>query len=299
MLSKEEVVYFLTDVLEIKDVEVLLESLNKLDLINTIMASYREKEPFQNIILMATDPNERHRPTWNEIKRGMFLKQGGLCYSHHIFLFALFKALNVDVAMVHSTVTSPNNHLVIIAKNVLKTKDAYLLEAGCGYPTFRIISLDFEEESPIFFDSFLEYKLVRFDGKILRMHRKGDMRPPKDVDTSFYIGEWRRFYDFDLNENENVQDFDEVFHDVYTNPDRSPFHKSFRFVSFRDQKTQILVNKKSLIENDQHELETTKFESDGEIIKCLNSFTNAIDESCVRKALDNWRKSAKSCQSLV
>ncbi|KAK6196153.1 hypothetical protein SNE40_001435 [Patella caerulea] len=123
---------------------------------------------------------------------------------------------------------------------------------------------------------------------------KETIRPSKDVDTGFYMGEWRRFYDFDLKEIENIQALDEVFDDVYTNPDVSPFHTSFRFIQYQGQKTRILVNNKSLIENAQHELETTKLESDGEIIKCIDSFSNAFGESCVRKALDNWHKSAES-----
>ncbi|KAK6196154.1 hypothetical protein SNE40_001436 [Patella caerulea] len=292
MLSKKEAISFLTEILQLNNVNELLDSSNNFDIINTIMRSYREKEPFQNITLLATDPADRHRPTWTEIKQDMFLRKGGLCYSHHIFLYALLKALNFDVSMARSSVwpLHSNNHLVIFVKNVEQNGDLFLLEAACANPTFKIISLDFEEESPVFFESFLEYKFVKRDGHVLRMHRKGDIRPPSDKDPGVFEGEWRRFYDLDLQEVESVHDFDVVFEDVYTNPELTPFHRSLLFVLFKDQKTQILANNKSLIENNQHQLETNQFKSDEELLKCLNSLTEAFDVSSVRKALDNWRK---------
>ena len=79
--------------------------------------------------------------------------------------------------------------------------DRYLFEAGLGLPTFRPINLDFEAESPVFVDSFLEYKYVKHEGKIFRMHRSGCpiiKSGRKHPLVDFYIEDWRRFYIADL-----------------------------------------------------------------------------------------------------
>ena len=91
--------------------------------------------------------------------------------------------------------------MFVYVYDLYKTGDQHIVEVGFGFPTLRAVNVDFEVESPVFVDSFLEYKYVKHEGKILRMHRKGclvrESRRKNSV-TDFYIGEWRRFYIADL-----------------------------------------------------------------------------------------------------
>ncbi len=78
------------------------------------------------------------------------------------FTWGLFKALGFSVRMLPSVVTSshsaPNNHVLLLINGLENGTDVHLVDCGTGFPTFRTISLNFSEESPIFMDSFLEYK---------------------------------------------------------------------------------------------------------------------------------------------
>ena len=64
MVSKEEAVYFLTEVLGISSP---LEKLAKdpLQFLKEFMPVFQKKIPFQNISLLSKEPSSRHRYTFN------------------------------------------------------------------------------------------------------------------------------------------------------------------------------------------------------------------------------------------
>ena len=138
---------------------------------------------------------------------------GGLCYNLNVTTFYLLKALGFDVVLVHGTCTStvifPNNHILIHVRNVEKTGDTFLLETAVGFPTFRAISLDFERESPIYRDSFLEYKYMKHEGKLLRMQRHGDRFPRNNLPEGvvFIVDGWRRMYFSEMSGTTNIEEF--------------------------------------------------------------------------------------------
>ena len=54
------------------------------------------------------------------------------------------------------------------------------------FPSFEPIPLDFEDESPIYTHSFLQFKYVRKDGRLLRYHTRSSdlllLNPGNDPD---------------------------------------------------------------------------------------------------------------------
>ena len=149
----------------------------------------------------------------DEIKADIVSGAGGLCYNINVATFYLLKALGFDVVLVHGTCTSSvmflNNHVNVHVRNVEKTGDVFLVETAFGFPTFRAISLDFEKESPAYRDSFLEYKYIKHEGKLLRMHRHGDQAPKGNLPEGvlFMLDGWRRFYFTDTSGTTNIEDF--------------------------------------------------------------------------------------------
>ena len=163
----------------------------------------------------------RRRPTLEEIKADILSGAGGVCYNLNTATFYLLKALGFDVVLVRakvlSTVMRPSNHIIVHARNVEKPGDAFLVDIGTGFPTFRAISLDFEKESPVYRGSFHEYKFIRHEGKILRMHRDGNQSSRGHLfGIEFHIVDgWFCFFLSETSGTTNIEefytDFDEVF----------------------------------------------------------------------------------------
>lgn len=238
------------------------------------------------------------RPTYDEIKERCVSGIGGLCCDMALFTWGLFKALGFSVRMVPSVVTgnhtAPNNHVLLLIDGIENESDLHLVDCGTGFPTFRTISLNFSEESPIFTDSFLEYKYIRFDGKILRMHGEGDTfkrnNPPIEG-LDFFTGRWRRFYSFDPDHRprDPHKPADDVYRTVAagltTFTSTSP-----RAVWFPRKRAVAIANNKLFVENETGELVTTHLNSDEEILKAFQEHFPQFKQDTVRRALAEWHR---------
>ena len=128
----------------------------------------------------------------------------------------------------------PSNHIFVHARNVERPGDAFIVDCGTGFPTFRAISLDFEKESPVYKDSFLEYKFIRHEGKVLRMHRDGNQSSRGHLFGLEFniIDGWYCFFLAETSCTTNIEelnaDFDEVIIlFVYTLCDFKPILRLF------------------------------------------------------------------------
>ncbi|KAH9502778.1 hypothetical protein Btru_069763 [Bulinus truncatus] len=301
LFTKEEAFDFLKNILDVKEAEMRL-STDRKGLLDNIVTNMQTRLLFNNMRLLSDPPESRHRPTFEEIKLDLKNGIGGLCYNLNVAAYYLIKAIGYDAVLAHGTCTSStrfeDNHVFVYINNVEKSKDKFLLEAGFGFPTFRVINLDFDKESPIYIDSFIEYKYIKHEGLIMRMHRKGELvkgsvNTPDGV--NFFLDGWRRFYFADPERYTNdIEEFFAPFDKVFQNPSASPFHMSFRVVGFPSRKAVMVVNDKTLIENDQGELVATVIEGGDEgIIQTVQKHFPAIPEELSRNALKNWRKSLK------
>ncbi|XP_046570573.1 uncharacterized protein LOC124278842 [Haliotis rubra] len=292
MLTKEESLTFIRDVLDISDAPSKMAA-NKLEFLNLLVFRLQHTVPFQNISLMAEEPSQRHRPTTDEMKESLFSKKGGLCYTQNVFAFYFLNSLGYDAYLNSATVTTPamlpDNHVIVLVKNVVKPGDLYLVEISIGHPTFEAICMDFEKESPLIKESFLEYKYVKEDGKILRMHGEGDFRSAKSLPYEYYIGNFRRFYDFELNLTTDLGEFDAGFDSVFTDPDITPFHDCIRAITFKDEMAVMLVNSKLMLEGDDCEFTVRQFDDDDELVEAYNKYFPQLSIGVVEKAVRNWR----------
>lgn len=235
--------------------------------------------------------------TSQQMKEMCFYGEGGLCYVIAYFCWMLFGALGFSVRLISSTVTSTksfvDNHAIVLIHGLVYETDIHLVDCGSGYPTFRAVSLNFSNESPVFKDGFLEYKFIRHDGKILRMHGKGDrlMRNDPPIEgLDFIIGHWRRFYFFDLSRK----------HEIALEPvqvacrivacDLTPFTSIPLAIWFPRKRAVMIIKNKLMLENEKGQLVTTILANDEEVIKAYNKYFSIFKEEKIKRALEEWHE---------
>ena len=191
--------------------------------------------------------------------------------------------------------TSEDNHAVVLIRGLEQDGDLFLVDCGTGFPILRAVSLDFAEESPIYNDGFLEYKYIRHEGKILRMHGKGDLVKPNNPPVEgldFFIGRWRRFYSFvpEIKPSNGIDYERFIKSTIYL----TPFTASPRALCFPGGRAVIIVHNKLIIENDAGELVTTVMKSDEEILEAYRQHFPQLKQDEVQRALSVWRSLSKS-----
>jgi len=155
------------------------------------------------------------------------------------FVGHLLQALGYVVEVLPGAVAHPGNHVLVVVHDVEEEGDRYLVEAGCGFPSFEAVRIDdlghggFEQ---IFQDSFLEFRYVKNPGESLirREHRTGDPphRPlvPDSLGRAAEVDGWRRFFDFFYPASGNgvSEELLQGIRDVCTLPEVSPFLTSLQ-----------------------------------------------------------------------
>ncbi|XP_046842881.1 uncharacterized protein LOC124436928 isoform X2 [Xenia sp. Carnegie-2017] len=279
------------------NVEERLKS-DKKNLVDEIIICIHEYIPFQSISVLSKSSEERNIILRNEqIKEICFTGEGGLCYVMASFCLMLFGALGFSVRLISSTVTSNrstiDSHTFVVIDGLEYENDIHLVDCGLGFPTFRAISLNFTDESPVFYDGFLEYKYIRHDGKILRMHGKGDIykhNDPPIEGLDFIIGRWRRFYSFDLSRK-----YDTLFEPAQTSwkivaSGVTSFTSRPVAVCFPKKRAIRMVSNLLMIENENRELVTTILENDEEIIKAYSKYFPVFSQEVIKRALEEWHR---------
>lgn len=284
-LSKEEAIQFVTEVLEINPKKF---GEDRILFLNELIKAVHCSVPFQNITLLCQPEAYRHVPTLKEINTAVMGGYGGLCYTIGVFMTHLLEALGYEVYLSAGSInsSSSNNHVISIVQNLTFPGSKHLVDAWSGWPTFEAIPLDFENESPIYNHSYLEFKFVREGHTILRIHWKGD----KHLEASsceYVVDGWIRVCELDLTPR-NISFFDQSMTNVYTKPGvMSPFLVSFRAVVYRELKLVAIKDSTLLLENDNHELEVTKFQTHEEMSKTVSKYFPQFRVEDVTKAMDS------------
>ncbi len=136
---------------------------------------------------------KRRKPTVDEIlsdiKSYQIIQRRSFLY---IFK-AVVEALGYNVYHVLSTVKGiPDNHILTTIACVEGVK--HLVENRCSYPTLQPIPLDFKDESPIYENSFIKFKLVWVSEDVIE--RRQVFLTPDST--------WRTFYDFSIYKAETA-----------------------------------------------------------------------------------------------
>lgn len=290
MLTKDEAVDFVEQKLKVEFSEDKFKE-KQLDLLNEIIEAFFKVIPFQNITLLCLEKDTRRGPLPTEIKDAMLSTQGGLCFVNNAGFKFILEALGFDVFLIGATVTHPNDHAIIVA---IIDNIQYLVDVGCGYPAFNAIPLNFEDESPVYSQSFSTYKLVRNGDSIERLHLRNTERgmiagnPKYDKQE----GAWIRFYDFKIVPV-SLSFFEAPMNDVYTVPGTSPFLISLRVTTFENNRCIAIRDTSLLTEGDDRRLHEEKMSSLDEMKAAILKLCPQISIDDVDKALKRWEEDIK------
>ena len=234
-------------------------------LLNEMTQAFHAAIPFQCISLLSVPAKERGLPSVEQMKEDMLAGRGGVCYTLNAFMKLFLEALGYTAYHVTATAVTPNGHILT---RVDIEGNLFLVEVGCGYPTFEVVPVNFEEESAVYKNSVLEYKFIKSKetGDIIRLHRSSKYReePFKNIPI---IDGWWRFYHVDLTPR-HLDFFAESMTKVYTPP--GVFHESLRLVAYPDQKMFAVKDKTQLVQNDCGAIDPTLLTSD-EVVQVITA----------------------------
>ncbi|KAL4498599.1 hypothetical protein ABPG72_019717 [Tetrahymena utriculariae] len=247
--------------------EPLKENQCRLQYIQTAAAKYQEHIPFQNVFLLSTPVDQRRPLTFDEIKNLVLSGQGGFCQVMNVFFNSFLQTLGYESYILNSSYAKiPDNHVVIIVKNVLNQGDSYLVDVGSGNFQYAI-ELNFEDKSPVY--NFLYTKCyLQWD------------QDKKDI-ILFHINrndESNHIYSFNLTPIKDFQSLSFQNH-IYTNPKITPFHNILRILRFPQSGAICIVDKTLLKENGQHRLkpEIGQFINDQEYLNTVKKYFGNLD----------------------
>ena len=296
MFSKEESLTYIKDVLKMYDPEQEMKQC-RLDFLNKLLVAFYSAKPFQNVTHMSKPASERHVPGIPEIKQSLLSGRGGLCFSSNVALFMLLQSMGFDVYMNLSIVGPEKNdvadHVMLLVKHVNTEGDMFLVDGGFGHPLFHAIDLDFDEESKVYTESYLRYKLVK-TGEMytLMTDRSKLVLTPLTTTESSEDPNSREFwpsYVFRVNPTRDIEILMKHMNTVYLDPEQTPFHKTLRGMWYKNKRLILISNSKLVLEADDGTLHTTTLADDEEIIAAFKKYFPEIEEQCVREALKNWR----------
>ncbi|XP_071477335.1 uncharacterized protein [Diadema antillarum] len=217
-LSYKEALDYLGHVLGIASARTRIRR-DRLGLLQEIIEKTHYVQPFQVITnYYGIHPSERHIPTFDEIKLSMFSRQGGVCYELNAFLNRLLHVLGYHVTLIAGQFMGFDRyHVSNVVHDETSSGKLYLAEVGACDPTLRPVPFDFDDESPIYTDSYLTYKFKRArDGEIIRLHKpiKGSMDEEMYGERSWH-GSWRVNTKLDVRNPRDVDYFAEQMSYVF------------------------------------------------------------------------------------
>ncbi|KAJ8040740.1 hypothetical protein HOLleu_15127 [Holothuria leucospilota] len=233
-LTRDEAISFITDVLGVPRIIYISEG-DKLFFLNEIIGAFQREIPFQTITACGIAREDRHLPTWSEIKKDVFNKTGGICYQLHVFLKELLAALGYEIYYVKATIIMPFDHIGLVVKNVTHNGSKHLVEAA-GFPTFQAIPLDFEGFSEVYNRSFLRQMFQKTkEGTVLWYHEdRYDPLPLakyQKTHNGFY-----KFAEYDINTPYSFEPFRPYLERCFTEDEYSFVLSTPKAVRFVDQK---------------------------------------------------------------
>ena len=175
-----------------------------------------------------------------------------------------------------------------------KPGDKHIVDVGLCCPSFEPLPLDFEDQSPIYKQSFSVFKYVRKEGKYIRYHKTGsknyDLAP--DIRREDEI-KWKGFYAMDDKViPRELSFFDQIMDEVYTDLDSviTPFHKSLRAVAYHgegaDLRLVAVKDSSLLLENESRQINEEKLGSVEELLERVDLYFPPLSAEA-REAVKN------------
>ncbi|XP_030833578.1 uncharacterized protein LOC100888967 [Strongylocentrotus purpuratus] len=216
-LTSHEACHYLRHTLGIDSADTKL-SRDRFGLLREITLRSHFRQPFQNVTNTYAIPlSERRIPSWDEIKQTMLAGQGGVCYELNVFTNRLLAVLGYNVHLIGGKFMGHDRyHVTNIVHDVEVKGQRHLVEVGASDPTFHPIPLDFEEESPVYQDSFLTYKFKLGRNDLQRFHviRKSDSDSSLLEDHT-HPTNWRLISEMDIATDRDLDYFKEPMSYVF------------------------------------------------------------------------------------
>ncbi|XP_071508757.1 uncharacterized protein [Diadema antillarum] len=288
-ITSEEGFRFVRDVLGVTSPEDKRTSDPK-GLLDDIVCHWQQIIPYQTICSIATPNKERHRPTLLEIKNDILAKYGGRCYHSNVGCFMLIKALGYNAALVPGDVLDLKGaHVVIIVYNLSGEGSRHLADVGTGgWPTFQLIPLDFEKESPEYHESFSRYKFVRRGDLILRQHNAENDSAGADFFKKTLRDGWYTYAEIHHEMPVDVSHFDDVMSMMYTTiSEDSTLLRRIWCMAFPSRRLLSIRNTTLLMENEEGKVQKTYFRSREEMITTFSRFFPQFAETMLTAAMDD------------
>ncbi|XP_071507520.1 uncharacterized protein [Diadema antillarum] len=289
VMTSEEGFRFVRDILGVTSPEDKMTSDPK-GLLDDVLYSWQQHIPYQTIRSIATPNKERHRPTLLEIKHDIWAKYGGRCYHSNVGCFMVIKALGYQATLVPGDVLGLKSvHVVIIVYNLSGKGSKHMADVGTGgWPTFQLIPLDFEKESPEYHESFVIYKLVRQGNLILRLHNaESDPVGAAGFKKTLKDG-WYTYAEIHHEMPVDVSHFDDVMSMLYTEvSEKNPLLSSLWCIAFPNRRLLSIRNTTLLIENEEGQVEKTYFRSREEMIATFVRFFPQYSEDTLNAAMNH------------
>ncbi|XP_072035326.1 uncharacterized protein [Amphiura filiformis] len=292
MLSHEEAVRFLTDVLKIDYIQDKLTN-DKAGLLNEIINIYQQKIPYQSITVISRRDKDQRLSTMDDIKAQILSTQGGLCYDHNVFMKHLLAALGFEVFFNACALGLKGvSHVSILVKNLVKPKDMYYVDVGSTDPFFQAISLDFDKESPVYKCGFQFYKFVKEGEEFSwwqKVNRSYSAVPLNEKDI--IIDGWRKYMTFTLEprETEYFRDQVRMIKHYVTQKPLMPgltLLQVMLAVAYPGQRLLAIRGTSLYCENDEGKIEKTKIGSKEELVGLYAKYFPQLPGDLVKIAID-------------
>ena len=211
------------------------------------------------------------RPTLDEIKEACLSARGGKCYTLNVFFKYLLDALGYNTHfLLGDTLYMPENHVLVLVNNSKVKGDQFIVDVGMGYPQFVPVSLDFQDESPVYSQSFCVFKFVqRKGGEIIKYHAKNALSLRKKGLDNISEDDWTHKYTLPDLTPKDLSCLDGPMDKVYTESIRSPSYLSFKVIAFCGTNLRAVCFKNSslLLENEHKCLEELKLKNTEELLE--------------------------------
>ncbi|XP_054773256.2 uncharacterized protein LOC129281342 [Lytechinus pictus] len=290
-MTREEALSFLRDVLMIESAVSKLQS-DKPIFLDELITAMGHHIPYQTVKGIATHPDNRILPTASDIKRDITSKVGGLCYQLNIFCWMLLRALDFDAFLVSGDYMHyKDQHVVIIIDSLTGNGSKHFFDVGLGYPTLQLIPLDFEQESPVYFDSYMRYRFVRQGTKVLTLQLSVETNPAQayHVKPEYICDGWISFIFIYVDHPVTISHFNNSMTDIFTVADpENCYLTSLRCLTYPNGRLTCIKDSKLLLKDEEHRVQVTRFRSRDEVLAAFVRYFPQLPVDMVKTAIKDF-----------
>ncbi|EAS03321.2 arylamine N-acetyltransferase (macronuclear) [Tetrahymena thermophila SB210] len=256
LLSEQETQQFLN----LLQLEKLKEGECKLKYLEALVQKTQEVIPFQNLFLLQHKFEQRNQLSFQEIKKLVLTGTGGYCLVISPVFCGLLQSLGYQASLICGSCRGiPKNHAAILVNNLLENEDKYLVEVSIGFKN-KPLKIDFDKKSELYNYSFGQFYFEWQNDQKQILNR---------------IDEKNQFF-CQYSLNITFKDYEDLLFNegnVYTDVNKSPFHKFLRIIRFPSSGAVCIRDNQLLIEN----LSTNKLEIK-DTINSIDQFNRHIQE---------------------